>query len=175
MVGQWHAGRVRVLVVEDEASLRDGIVDLLTGDDQRVLDQTAAGLTDPRHRAPASSQGQVGQWHGGHDSGDSASLLTPARGQCGACDARARQLFLSRAGAIATPFTVRTTSASRVLPTGATGGVPAYVAATLPASDPLLDAIAFSRGRFVLDQAGAPPLVLPVWAEIGRVIEDCRG
>ncbi len=42
-----------------------------------------------------------------------------------------------------------------------------------PARDPLLDAMAFSRGRFVL-QAGASDLVLPPWPEVARVIEDCR-
>lgn len=41
------------------------------------------------------------------------------------------------------------------------------------AADALLDAMAFSRGRFVL-QAGAATLVLPAWPEVGRVIEDCR-
>ncbi len=49
----WHNDRVRVLVVEDEASLRDGIVDLLTGDGHQVTavgDGVAgveAGLRDP--------------------------------------------------------------------------------------------------------------------------------
>jgi hypothetical protein len=42
-----------------------------------------------------------------------------------------------------------------------------------PARDTLLDAMAFSRGRFVL-QAGTTDLVLPPWPEIARVIEDCR-
>lgn len=41
------------------------------------------------------------------------------------------------------------------------------------ARDPLLDAMAFSRGRFVL-QAGTAELVLPAWPEVARVIEDCR-
>jgi DNA-binding response OmpR family regulator len=49
----WHARVVRILVVEDEASLRDGIVDLLTGDGHDVMavgDGMAgveAGLRDP--------------------------------------------------------------------------------------------------------------------------------
>lgn len=43
----------------------------------------------------------------------------------------------------------------------------------LPATDALLDAMAFSRGRFVL-QAGTAALVLPAWPEVARVIEDCR-
>jgi hypothetical protein len=42
------------------------------------------------------------------------------------------------------------------------------------ANDPLLDQLAFSRGRFML---ASPSLraILPAWPEIGRVIEDCRG
>jgi hypothetical protein len=47
--------------------------------------------------------------------------------------------------------------------------------ATLPSRDPRLDRIAFSRGRFALETPGGGALTLPVQAEIGRVIEDCRG
>ncbi|MFN4356901.1 hypothetical protein [Sphingopyxis alaskensis] len=46
--------------------------------------------------------------------------------------------------------------------------------ATLPSRDPRLDRIAFSRGRFALETPGGGALTLPVQAEIGRVIEDCR-
>ncbi|WP_188237775.1 hypothetical protein [Sphingopyxis sp. LK2115] len=46
--------------------------------------------------------------------------------------------------------------------------------ATLPGRDPRLDRIAFSRGRFALEAPGGGALTLPVQAEIGRVIEDCR-
>ena len=80
----------------------------------------------------------------------------------------------SRAGVATTPLTIRTSSIARTLPTGATGGTPAYAAAVLTATDPLLDAIAFSRGRFTLEQDGVPAQSLPAWAEIERVIEDCR-
>jgi hypothetical protein len=50
-----------------------------------------------------------------------------------------------------------------------------YVAAALAVNDPLLDAMAFSRGRVAIQQDGAQTLVIPPYAEIGRVIEDCRG
>lgn len=46
--------------------------------------------------------------------------------------------------------------------------------AVLSASDPLLDAMAFSKGRFAIEAPGAPPLYLPSWPEVTRVIEDCR-
>jgi hypothetical protein len=50
---------------------------------------------------------------------------------------------------------------------------PATVAARA-ASDSGLDWIAFSRGRFTVELPGSQPLVVPVWAEPVRVIEDCR-
>lgn len=45
--------------------------------------------------------------------------------------------------------------------------------ASLAARDPLLDAIAFSKGRFAVEAAGLA-LYAPAYPEISRVIEDCR-
>lgn len=47
-------------------------------------------------------------------------------------------------------------------------------AVELPARDPLLDAMAFSKGRFAIEAAGLPTLYVPSWIEVSRVIEDCR-
>lgn len=47
-------------------------------------------------------------------------------------------------------------------------------AAELSAADPLLDQIAFSRGRFLVRAPGAGELVLPSWPELAWVIEECR-
>lgn len=88
------------------------------------------------------------------------------------CDRASRTVRLTRPGA-ATALTVRTSSALRALAVRPDGAGQAMV--DLPAGDPLLDAMGFSRGRFVVQQAGAPPLVLPAWAEVLRVTEDCRG
>jgi hypothetical protein len=49
------------------------------------------------------------------------------------------------------------------------------IAITLPATDRIFDAMAFSRGRFDIEITGFSGLVLPSWAEVGRVVEDCRG
>jgi hypothetical protein len=46
--------------------------------------------------------------------------------------------------------------------------------ASLPASDPLLDQMAFSRGRLLVTAEGGASLVVPAWPELARVIEDCR-
>ena len=91
------------------------------------------------------------------------------------CDRAGARLFLSVAGERAGPMTIRTSSVARTLAAGATGGVPPYTAATFAPADALLDAMAFSRGRFALSLPGGPPVVLPAWAEVGRVVEDCRG
>ena len=89
-----------------------------------------------------------------------------------ACDPIAGTVSLLRSGAVATPLTLRTSSLVRTVTVQPNG---ASVVVALTARDPLLDALAFSRGRFIVEQQGAPTLVVPAWAEVGRVIEDCRG
>jgi hypothetical protein len=69
-------------------------------------------------------------------------------------------------GSSAERLTFRTETISRAV--AASAGV-----ASLAARDPLLDAIAFSKGRFALE-AGNETLYVPAYPEISRVIEDCR-
>jgi len=119
-----------------------------------------------------------GSWTYRQDARGSLALFGPANADALVtlrCDRAARRLYLSRSGTAATPLTVRTSSATRALTMQPTGGTPPYVATALAATDPLLDAIAFSRGRVTLEQAGLAPLVVPPYAEVARTIEDCRG
>ncbi len=89
------------------------------------------------------------------------------------CDRGAGRITLARAGSAAGRVSMRvlTETTSRVLDAAPDGG---NVAAVLPARDPLLDAMAFSKGRFAVEVAGLPTLYLPSWIEVSRVIEDCR-
>jgi hypothetical protein len=73
--------------------------------------------------------------------------------------------MLVRAGAL-----VRTLPARTVEDT-ARGGT---MTASLAARDPLLDAMAFARGRFTVESPGVTALALPSWPEVARVVEDCR-
>ncbi|ANY20254.1 hypothetical protein A6F68_01743 [Tsuneonella dongtanensis] len=87
-----------------------------------------------------------------------------------------RRVTLARAGAAAEPMPmrIRTETTDRAITaTPATGELPSLIA-TLGSSDPLLDAIAFSKGRFAVEVPGQAALYLPSWPEITRVIEDCR-
>jgi hypothetical protein len=73
----------------------------------------------------------------------------------------------------AASLTVWTTSMTRALPARFEANA-TRVAAQLAANDPLLDAIAFSRGRIAVQMPGAVALVAPAAPEAARVIEDCR-
>lgn len=90
------------------------------------------------------------------------------------CDRARGMLYLSRSGVAAAPLVVRTSTIARTLAMTPTGATPADGAAAIAPGDALLDALAFSRGRFIVEQAGSPTLVVPAWAEVPRVTEDCR-
>jgi hypothetical protein len=92
------------------------------------------------------------------------------------CDATKRTITLSRAGAARgeVPLTVITQSVTRPLMGTPRQGSPPSIAVTFSATDSLLDAMAFSRGRFAVETAGLPTLYVPTWPEVSRVIEDCR-
>jgi hypothetical protein len=84
-----------------------------------------------------------------------------------------RQISLTRtAPSAAASLAIRTSSAAWTLPARAAGA--GGTIALVPASDPLLDAIVFSRGRFAVEAAGQGMLIVPTWPEPARVIEDCR-
>ena len=85
------------------------------------------------------------------------------------CDLVARRVRISRPDRPAGAITIITSSLTRTL--AAPGEVTIF--------DPLLDAIAFSRGRFVVmtpasTVAASDALVIPVWPEAARIVEDCR-
>ncbi|MEP7129892.1 MAG: hypothetical protein ABI770_02055 [Sphingomicrobium sp.] len=90
------------------------------------------------------------------------------------CALPTQRITIAKPASVAAPLlTVWTSSQTRALPASfnpATQRLSAEVAA----SDPLLDAIAFSRGRFGVSVAAAGALVVPTWAEVTRVVENCR-
>ena len=120
-----------------------------------------------------------GSWVYRQQGDGSEALFGPAGGAAFSvrCNRASRQVVLSRAGRIPPggTMTVRTSETARSLPVTAQVQPVAYVSAALDARDPLLDNMAFSRGRFSIETPGSPMLVIPAWPEPARVIEDCRG
>lgn len=92
------------------------------------------------------------------------------------CERGSNQITLLVAGEAASPVltTVRTETQQRTLTLNQSAMEMPYLSATFAADDRLLDAMAITRGRFAVEVAGLEPLYLPAWAEVTRVIEDCR-
>ncbi|MBB3035350.1 hypothetical protein [Alteriqipengyuania lutimaris] len=95
-----------------------------------------------------------------------------------ACDLGTREVGIVRPtlapmqGQVA--MRISTETISRPMLATPASNAPARVMATLDARDPLLDAMAITRGRFAVEVEGQPGLYVPAWAEVTRIIEDCR-
>lgn len=147
-----------------------------------VAVQTPAPPPAPLPRPPANWIDQPatpGDWSWGIVAGRS----TASYGQPGmaplvtlACDKGDGEVWISRVGTGTghVPAALSTTTGTRPLVSDPELSTPGRVTIAIRAKDPILDAIAFSRGRFAFDLAGNAPLYLPSWPEVSRVIEDCR-
>lgn len=93
------------------------------------------------------------------------------------CDRTTRTVSLGRSSSQVSPqpMQVFTETVTRLLTASPRrDSDPTMLAAELPAADSLLDAMAISKGRFAIETGGERTLYLPSWAEVTRVIEDCR-
>jgi hypothetical protein len=144
--------------------------------DQQVAPRPT--MTPPLARPIPVSEGAVapGDWTYAIDARGSRALF----GQAGSdalllirCDRAAHLVYLSVPGSAGGTLTLRATSTVKLVAARPTGSTPPYVAADLSPADPILDALAFSRGRFTvaLDDRAT---TVPAWPEFTRVVEDCR-
>ena len=76
------------------------------------------------------------------------------------CDRQTRTVTISLPGQPTALLTVATSALTRQLPAGG----------RLLANDPLLDAVAFSRGRFLVSSGTGPILAIPSWPEAARAM-----
>ena len=123
-----------------------------------------------------------GEWTYRSRGGNGSAQYVDSRGApvfsilCMADDARIA-LVRHGAGSGTPAMTIRTETSDRMLNTSGLSpdeaGRP-VIAAYLGRTDPLLDAMALTRGRFAVEIPGLSTLYLPPWAEVTRVIEDCR-
>ena len=120
--------------------------------------QNAPQLFDSTRTAPLSP----GQWsYSSSPAGSEARFGTMFAIRC---DRAARLVTLRRPDGAPGEMVIGTDLAVRTLPADGRVAI----------TDPVLDAIAFSRGRFIVSGGGASRLVLPASPEAARSIEDCR-
>lgn len=137
----------------------------------------APGQAAPPPVAWVDRVATAGTWSFAEDaSGSTARFGTPQLFAI-RCERAARLITMTRPGTLdpgrAARLTLRSTETFSAYPL-ANGTEPGNVAASLSTNDRLLDAIAYTRGRFLVQTEGAPDLVLPAYAEVSRVIEECR-
>jgi hypothetical protein len=148
-----------------------------------ALALTAASSLRAQSAAPASPSDfsiatpLPGNWiYAATTDGSEASFLdASARPQLFVrCTRTSRQVTIARPATAAAPFlNIWTSSQTRNLP--ASYNPSTYrLSASVTAYDSLLDAIAFSRGRFAVSASNTTALIVPAWEEPARVIEDCR-
>jgi hypothetical protein len=106
------------------------------------------------------------------DGASTATFRSDSIGLAIICE-RHREIAVHLLGAQGRALVIRTSYGVRRFPVES--GELATMGFSLPLSDPLLDQIAFSRGRFQVAIDGGPSLVVPAWPEFARVVEDCRG
>ncbi len=90
------------------------------------------------------------------------------------CDRTRQRIYLARAGSGAGSMVIRSSSTLKEFAGSPTAGTLPYIATEIMPRDPILDAMIYSRGRIAIEVSGQTPLAIPSWAEIGRVVEDCR-
>lgn len=93
-----------------------------------------------------------------------------------ACDRTRGEVQLRRPGTATTPLTMRIVTETTVRLLDAVPGPSGspWLTTSLNARDSLLDAMAVTKGRFAIETESMPTLYIPSWAEVTRVIEDCR-
>ncbi|HEV2594220.1 MAG TPA: hypothetical protein VGU01_03370 [Sphingomicrobium sp.] len=90
------------------------------------------------------------------------------------CARSTRHVTVAKAAASAAPYLIIwTSSQQRIIPSSYNPAA-GRLLAELDANDPILDAMATSRGRIGVGTDTQPSLVVPPWPELARVIEDCR-
>ena len=145
----------------------------------------AAPVTSPAPTAPVSpiadynlAQPAGGAWSYSAIPGGSEARFTGASGGVQLalrCARTVRRVTISKAAPTASPsLFVWTSAGARTLSAPGFDAAAGRLNVQLAANDPLLDAMAFSRGRIAAAAGGTPALVVPTWPELARVVEDCR-
>ncbi|MDJ0641685.1 MAG: hypothetical protein QNJ15_02605 [Erythrobacter sp.] len=136
-------------------------------------------IDEPRYENYLDAPQTLGTWTYETESAETFALFGTSIASPVAiirCDRSTGLVGIGRFGSSAQRATIRIrteTGVHTLQGTPRNGGVP-LVAAEVNARDPMLDAMAITKGRFALETEGLRTLYLPAWAEVTRVIEDCR-
>ncbi|HEX5237899.1 MAG TPA: hypothetical protein VFW39_05485 [Sphingomicrobium sp.] len=134
--------------------------------------QQAPALSDLSYEKP-----MAGAWTYSPTSDGSLATFVDAQSQPQVtihCTRATRRVTISKPVAATSPFLWIWTSAETKSVPAIYDAANARVTAEFAPFDPMLDAIASSRGRIGFSTSGLAATIVPPWGEVGRVIEDCR-
>lgn len=139
---------------------------------------TSAAAQPVTHENYLDAPQTPGDWSYGSEASETLAMFgdsSPDHLVVMRCDRQTRVVGIARRSDATRPLMmrIRTETTDRILTANPVAGR-TLVSAFLPASDPLLDAMAISKGRIAIEVEGMPALYIPSWVEITRVIEDCR-
>ena len=142
-----------------------------------IAGQSSSGAGTPVQSNLEYSAPIAGNWIYGTAADGSEATFRDSAGQAQLtirCTRSLRRVTILKNAPSASPsIWIWTSSQTKSLP--ATYDVSsARVSTDLWAYDPLLDAIGASRGRIGFSTSGLAALVVPPWADVARVVEDCR-
>lgn len=141
---------------------------------------TPPPVQQPRYDNYLDAPQTPGDWSYGQDPDETRAIFgqSPSYEFMLRCNTQTRRIRLIRnpqIGRIHVGFmTVTTETTERQFQTTLPSDSPGLLTVELDPRDPLLDAIAITKGRFAVAVEGQPTLYLPAWVEVSRVIEDCR-
>ena len=140
---------------------------------------TPVAAAEPKYESWMDAPRTKGDWSYRSAPGGSVALYGEPQSDARfsiRCDVSTRSITLNRAGSAASPVPMRilTETAERTLNAQPTGGELPTITVSVQPRDPILDAMALTKGRFAVETSGMKTLYLPAWAEVTRVIEDCR-
>ncbi|MBD2841391.1 hypothetical protein [Erythrobacter rubeus] len=142
---------------------------------------TAAAVQQPVYDNYLDAPPTPGTWTYADETGETLALFGTSAASPSLiirCDKASGNVGIARV--IDTPATsarvmrIETETAERSIQATPMQGARPMLAAILFAGDPLLDAMAITKGRFAVETQGLPSLYVPAWVEVSRVIEDCR-
>ncbi|MEL6531137.1 MAG: hypothetical protein AAGK01_12295 [Pseudomonadota bacterium] len=137
-------------------------------------------VEEPRFENYLDAPQTVGTWGYGADPDTTMAFFGNGGNELAAsfvvlCRVGTGEVWLGRRGADSSrTMEIKTETVTRLLRADLMRREGSIVVAKLSANDPLLDAMAITKGRFAVGVERLRTLYLPAWAEVTRVIEDCR-
>ncbi|MGB7419636.1 MAG: hypothetical protein WA918_10700 [Erythrobacter sp.] len=136
-------------------------------------------MVEPEYENYLDAPQTIGTWRYVDEPGESLAIFGAGAARSDTlfilrCDKASRRIGLGRASVQDAPLVMDIVTETLTRRLSAQSRSAGLAMSELAPDDPLLDAMAITKGRFAVSTEGERTLYLPAWTEVTRVIEDCR-